>query len=334
MLSKKTRYGIASVYCDHDSLCKVVSKLDLKDNQIIQIGHWSTSTKWLQSCFTIGNYELLDTYFDRATIVCTEVVAGSAEALIQTARRPPFTPTVGLGKRRRGQERQSFVPNDTTRLNRSTQMVWFSATLEERQYSPEFPEFIDGVPTWSSSLKTTSFPDGTKMYQWKSKEALIQQRPRAPCGNHRLSWHLVVPAGTFVGYPGLRPSDLFNLRRNYWAETVNSKGLIESPDDWAMPKNTLEESLGPQSICEGCVNALNGTTGLLASTDATAVAATAGFFNADTANAATVNAVTANADTADADTELIEVDSVYQLAPSLQAIYKNLLYVLTLNEPN
>ena len=317
MLSKKTRYGIAPVYCDHDSLCKVVSKLDLKDNQIIQIGHWSTSTKWLQSCFTIGNYELLDTYFDHATIVCTEHVAGSAEALIQTARRPPFTPTVGIGKRRRGQERQSFVPNDTTRLNRSTQMVWFAATLEERQYSPEFPEFIDGVPTWSSSLKTTAFPDGTKMYQWKSKEALIQQRPRGPCGDHRVSWHLVVPAGTFRGYPGLRPSDLFNLRRNYWAETVNSKGIIESPDDWAMPKNTLEEALGPQLICENCVNALNGS-GLLASIDA------------ETAASATdETAVAANAD---ADTELIEVDSLYHLAPSLQAIYKNLLYVLTLND--
>jgi hypothetical protein len=267
----------------------------LDERQIIQVGRWTTSKKWLQSCFTIGNYEITGSYFDNSLIICTEHSAGSAHELIQTAKRPPYFHDDDIGhKRRREKKKQSFVPNDTTRTNRSKQMVWFSATLEEPDHSPEFPVFRDGPPDGCSKI---SCSDNTNIYYWPSKLSLIQQRPRIhqESQTHSITWHLLVPTETFRGYPGLLPSDLFNLRRNYWAETINSKGVAESPDDLAMPKNTAEELLGKQDICHNCACALNGS------------------WPDD-----------------DAATELIEVESPFGLAPHLKDILNNLLFVLTL----
>lgn len=317
-----TKYGIVPTYCDHESLCKTISALPtelLQDRQIIQVGHWTSSRRCLQSCFTIGNYEIQGSYFDDAIIVCTENDDGAAFALMQTANRPPYNhepfETLGL-KRRRGKVRQSYVPSDTTRKNRSSQMVWFAATLETQEHSPEFPIFQDGPPSTSTRIRLDAF----NVYYWPSTRSLIQQKPAN--ANHSLSWHLLVKRGTFHGYPGLPPSELFNRRRNYWAESINAKGIAESPDDWAMPKNTVEESLGPQQICESCANALDGPTEI------------AHAFSGSLASGPTVvcpPGPSLQQDTVDdAATELIEVDSIFHIAPSLRSIYDNLLYVLTL----
>jgi len=309
------KFGIVPVYCDHERLCQTRKTLPehlLLDRQIIQIGHWTSSTKVLQSCFTIGNYEISGSYFDDAIIVCTENAPGSAHTLFQTAKRPPYIVEPVGTKRRRTKHVQTYVPS-TTRLNRTTQMVWFAATLAEN------PVFRNGPPPSSVLLES----NGLKTFYWPSKDALIKQTvAKAPSS---ITWHLLVKRGTFNGYPGLRPSDLFQVRRNYWAESINSKGIAVSPDDWAMPKNTHEENLGPQDICDPCKEALNGS----APEPSVLSAIHASPAEPEPSDQEPL-ALSASLELDDAATELIEVPSVFSIAPSLRSVYDNLLYVLTL----
>ena len=254
--SKADGFGVLPVYCNHESLCKTREAITTTWAQMIQIGHWTSCNRWLTSCYCIGNYEM--NTFDGSLLVLTELVPGSAD-LMMSAKRPPYATNTST-KRLRHKTYQSFVPDIAFRQK---ELVWFPVTLEEREYNPCFPEFINGPPRFLSSFKEYNLPNNCKVFTWASNEALIQQ-VQGPTGigftsgPKTISWHLLLPKKMYHGYGPIVPSMLFSNHRNYWAETINNRGVINTFYDYGTPKNTIELKEPPEALCFKCACILDG----------------------------------------------------------------------------
>lgn len=251
--------GVLPWQCLHESLCRTRECLAQGGGQVLQIGHWVACPSVPDQAVSLGNPMYGSLISDTATLVATELVPGSMDALVSWSQAATVLDLPGVKLQR---ER--------------TDMLWYPV--------PSSAAWQRGAP--ADALQTTC-ADGLKVFSWPAKDYFLKQV--AQSSPFAIAWHLILnDRRLFVTAKGVAlsvastkkgPDDMYlasydKQKGGIWTRVsealVSVRPLSDyfvyrdtgywsfDLDDHFRPRNDVELKKGLQEVCTACRDWLNG----------------------------------------------------------------------------